>query len=493
MFGTIVVANAGPDSSTDHLLDDTALPSQHRLSSRRLQQGPRLAFTTRTIDLEHGRQNPRAPGRFTSHAPHDKDERPGDVVFNKLNKRRIPVKPESGRTPPTPVRREKCDSDYDCRRTPSQICVRRAHESYGRCQCPFYRPVEISINDRTRCVTAKDIFDECRTTEECAATDKNLQCINYLCLCTSPYALGEDGNCILGSGMQGKRYQPFLQGASAFIVLSLASGALVFITRKFKKKRRDSESSDTSSSLSSTRRMSSVLSPIPRASSLAQHLPVPRGSVLKNVRLPAFAQEHMKYIYNRSGSMSVPSSSTTVERSTDKPAPSQPQEHMKTLWGMQKFRNMASPLFQNKLIQSFRKGPPQADEEASRSVPIEEKPGQLKASMKPRQAPVQRPTTQSSEFPTYSIDTALSSMLQSSSARPQRSRFSSAPYRSEDMTSYTSYKFSHEATVDEDRSARPVQDVQQVSRSRSRHEEKEGFHLEDDHGRTRKKVSFARH
>lgn len=43
--------------------------------------------------------------------------------------------------------------DQDCRVYPSQICIKRAREPFGRCQCPFYRPVEVAYNAVLRCVT----------------------------------------------------------------------------------------------------------------------------------------------------------------------------------------------------------------------------------------------------------------------------------------------------------------------------------------------------
>ncbi|XP_070389537.1 uncharacterized protein [Dermacentor albipictus] len=56
-----------------------------------------------------------------------------------------------------PERHERCDDDLDCRVSPSQVCVKRAREPFGRCQCPFYRPVEITVDAVVRCVTANDL------------------------------------------------------------------------------------------------------------------------------------------------------------------------------------------------------------------------------------------------------------------------------------------------------------------------------------------------
>ncbi|KAL3238273.1 hypothetical protein MRX96_021953 [Rhipicephalus microplus] len=102
---------------------------------------------------------------------------------------RLPVRPE---------RHEKCDDDRDCRRSPSQICIKHAREANGRCQCPFYRPVETTFNGVVRCVTAKDLFDECRSNEECAATNPYLECVNRLCSCQPPNVLKDHAECIGG-------------------------------------------------------------------------------------------------------------------------------------------------------------------------------------------------------------------------------------------------------------------------------------------------------
>ncbi|KAH7985571.1 hypothetical protein HPB52_025557 [Rhipicephalus sanguineus] len=46
---------------------------------------------------------------------------------------------------------------------------------------------------------AKDLFDECRASEECAAVNPYLRCVNHLCVCASPYVLHDRDQCRPGT------------------------------------------------------------------------------------------------------------------------------------------------------------------------------------------------------------------------------------------------------------------------------------------------------
>ncbi|XP_075539634.1 uncharacterized protein LOC142574442 [Dermacentor variabilis] len=81
----------------------------------------------------------------------------GDPFYRRLFNRRQARNADVNRAPQhrfRPERHERCDDDLDCRVSPSQVCVKRAREPFGRCQCPFYRPVEITVDAVVRCVTA---------------------------------------------------------------------------------------------------------------------------------------------------------------------------------------------------------------------------------------------------------------------------------------------------------------------------------------------------
>ncbi|KAL3238272.1 hypothetical protein MRX96_021952 [Rhipicephalus microplus] len=118
------------------------------------------------------------------------DDSMDDNYYKKILRKKAP------RPPVRPERHEKCEDDRDCRRSPSQICIKHAGEVSGRCQCPFYRPVEATFNGVVRCVTAKDLFDECRSNEECTASNPYLECVNRLCSCQPPHVLKDHAECI---------------------------------------------------------------------------------------------------------------------------------------------------------------------------------------------------------------------------------------------------------------------------------------------------------
>ncbi|KAH9360322.1 hypothetical protein HPB48_021589 [Haemaphysalis longicornis] len=48
-------------------------------------------------------------------------------------------------------RHEQCNDDLDCRNSPNQVCVKRARENSGRCQCPYHQPLEVTVNGAVRC------------------------------------------------------------------------------------------------------------------------------------------------------------------------------------------------------------------------------------------------------------------------------------------------------------------------------------------------------
>ncbi|KAL1422807.1 hypothetical protein MTO96_021708 [Rhipicephalus appendiculatus] len=115
-----------------------------------------------------------APGRR-----HEDDRGDEDPFYRRLFNRRQARDTNGG--PLTqhrfrPERHERCDDDLDCRVSPSQVCVKRAYEPFGRCQCPFYRPVEITVNAVVRCVTAKNLFDE----DQCRPANNLQQWMSWL-------------------------------------------------------------------------------------------------------------------------------------------------------------------------------------------------------------------------------------------------------------------------------------------------------------------------
>ncbi|XP_064468995.1 uncharacterized protein LOC135383500 [Ornithodoros turicata] len=303
------------------------------------------SLTTRTIKLKSAQQGGWLP-RFSTARTHDDEH--GGVIYNKLDRKKPPIRTETGRSPSAPIRHEPCDADVDCRRSRTLICVKRAYELHGRCQCPFYRPVEVTIGDRTRCITAKGIFDECRSTEECAASNQNLQCINKLCVCSSPYVLRGSNECVLGNVWDAKRIRSVLEAGSVFLVIALVTGAICLMTRKFKKRNQNSESLECST-LQGTNGI--VLNEDVRPCPRAPQAPTQKGNLIKKIPRLSIAYDGLRGLYRRSLSFSARSSGITGD-------PGDTSQHPKTpkkLWPQGGFRSMANKLYQNKLVNRLRK------------------------------------------------------------------------------------------------------------------------------------------
>ncbi|XP_077532625.1 uncharacterized protein LOC144145000 [Haemaphysalis longicornis] len=88
-----------------------------------------------------------------------------------------------------PERHEQCDDDLGCRRSPSRVCVKRARDSRSRCQCPYYRPVEATVDGVARCAAVTDVFDEGQLPEQRSVASPCVRRgVHSLCVCVSPYA-----------------------------------------------------------------------------------------------------------------------------------------------------------------------------------------------------------------------------------------------------------------------------------------------------------------
>ncbi|XP_064469003.1 uncharacterized protein LOC135383505 [Ornithodoros turicata] len=310
-----------------------------------LNSGSWPSLTTRTIRLMSAKQGAWLPWFFTTRIH---DDVHGGIIYNKLDRKKPPVRTETGRSPSAPIRHEPCDTDVDCRRSRTRICVKRAYELHGRCQCPFYRPVEVTIGDRTRCITAKDIFDECRATEECTASNQNLQCINRLCVCSSPYVLRGSNECVLGNVWDTKRVRSVLEAGSVILVIAVVTGAICLVTRKFKKRNQNSESLECST-LQGTSGIvpNEDLRPYPRA----PQVPTQKNNLIKKIpRLPN-AYDGLRRLYRRSLSFSARSSGITGDPGDTSQHPKSP----KKLWLKGGISSMANKLYQNKLVNRLRR------------------------------------------------------------------------------------------------------------------------------------------
>ncbi|XP_049520442.1 uncharacterized protein LOC125944177 [Dermacentor silvarum] len=152
--------SGGGDASEDEVVSTTEqAAATHPVRARGREAaggGKRLPMSAPGHRRLH-RQWPAPGGRRGD----DRDFDEGDPFYRRLFNRRQARDADVNRGPLTqhryrPERHERCDDDLDCRVSPSQVCVKRAREPFGRCQCPFYRPVEITVNAVVRCVTVTD-------------------------------------------------------------------------------------------------------------------------------------------------------------------------------------------------------------------------------------------------------------------------------------------------------------------------------------------------
>ncbi|XP_040067435.1 uncharacterized protein LOC8030403 [Ixodes scapularis] len=148
------------------------------------------------LEVQLLRRKPKQQKFPEYYGPDEEDGVFYDKVFRKRSYGKLP---RSNRPALHPERHERCDDDQDCRRSPSQICTKRAREPFGRCQCPYYRPVEVVVDGVVRCVPSKDLFDECSMTQECTGSNPYLKCVNRLCVCISPNMIQHDNECGPGS------------------------------------------------------------------------------------------------------------------------------------------------------------------------------------------------------------------------------------------------------------------------------------------------------
>ncbi|KAK8778903.1 hypothetical protein V5799_019756 [Amblyomma americanum] len=224
-------------------------------------------------------------------------------------------------------RHERCDDDLDCRISPSQVCVKRAHEPFGRCQCPFYRPVEVTVDAVPQCVTAKGLFDQCRMTAECVAVNPYLRCVNSLCVCTSPYVLNNKDQCRPASDLR--------QWLAWFVSIAVLLGVAATSLTCFLYRRR--ETAETRDSSHPPARPCPVAA-APAASELPGAAPLDGGrATMARLRVPPAVYRRMRE-WARENRARFPSA-----------APATP-----VFWAKQAFRQLPSPLYQGKLLRKIR-------------------------------------------------------------------------------------------------------------------------------------------
>ncbi|XP_070389536.1 uncharacterized protein [Dermacentor albipictus] len=263
-----------------------------------------------------------------------------------------------------PERHERCDDDLDCRVSPSQVCVKRAREPFGRCQCPFYRPVEITVDAVVRCVTAKDLFDECRATEECTAANPYLRCVNHLCVCASPHVLHDRDQCRPANDL--RQWMSWLVPV-VVVVGTLVTSVACFLSRRWRMAERvPPVTSQRASSHDTTADRPPNRSTVDDSFTARPNSPTRRPQlILRWLRVPPTVHRRMREWarFYEKGSQ-PPAGATASNYPATHPGPGLPaggaslnhQCPTPIFWAKRAVRLLPSPLYQGKLLQNVVPG-----------------------------------------------------------------------------------------------------------------------------------------
>ncbi|XP_075728754.1 uncharacterized protein LOC142769406 [Rhipicephalus microplus] len=284
------------------------------------------------------------------------------------------------RPPVRPERHEKCEDDRDCRRSPSQICIKHAGEVSGRCQCPFYRPVEATFNGVVRCVTAKDLFDECRSNEECTASNPYLECVNRLCSCQPPHVLKDHAECIGGNSVE--EYISWVVPVTVIAVTGVGMAAWLIFKRSKKSAAGSGNSDDDNDDGEDAPDVEPRPSNSRQKTQVQQQLHQPQQSVRQQApesqyhgyNAEAGATPRGYQARNMISRLNVPPMKEWVrvpkgfkgnaQGTIDAAGGGGAADQNRVMWVQQAFTTLASPIYQNKLVRRLMAG-----KDASSSYP----------------------------------------------------------------------------------------------------------------------------
>ncbi|XP_064483345.1 uncharacterized protein LOC135396251 [Ornithodoros turicata] len=91
---------------------------------------------------------------------------------------------------------KRCSDDFDCMRVLGQVCKLPKRASTGTCQCPESTPVRVTEHGQPRCVSARQILEDCTDTAECAFLNPYVECVNQICICSPPNVMKRKDLCI---------------------------------------------------------------------------------------------------------------------------------------------------------------------------------------------------------------------------------------------------------------------------------------------------------
>ncbi|KAK8786453.1 hypothetical protein V5799_023769 [Amblyomma americanum] len=212
---------------------------------------------------------------------------------------------------------------------------------------------------------AKDLFDECRSTEECSATNPYLECVNRLCSCPPPHVLKDHADCVSGTTMQD--WLSWLIPVSVFAATGV--GIALYLISKRKKTGTgsgESDDNDTDNAPAAEAGAASCRGQQSRVQQQVVQAPSnPRynqyggdsgttaaaggGYQASDVlgRLPPM-KEWVRFPRGAKGNTQCTLSGGTGGGGA--------ADHNRVMWAQQAFTTLASPLYQNKLVKRLMAG-----------------------------------------------------------------------------------------------------------------------------------------
>lgn len=117
-----------------------------------------------------------------------------------------------------------CSAEKPCNALLGLACL--SHESHQspRCACAPSSPVYVSKDGVQRCVRAKGILEACVSHQECSFNNPNVQCIDFRCNCSHPFALTPGRLCQLPLTKGGDVLTVALSVMFALALLVVAGG-----------------------------------------------------------------------------------------------------------------------------------------------------------------------------------------------------------------------------------------------------------------------------
>ncbi|XP_077532612.1 uncharacterized protein LOC144144987 [Haemaphysalis longicornis] len=203
--------------------------------------------------------------------------------------------------------------------------------------------------------TARDLFDECHVTEECAAANPYLRCIHNLCVCVSPYALRDKKDCQPVNDIR-----PWISWLAPFLVAAVVSATSIacFVSKRWRSagcfqpavdqpSNVDHVAAASGHPLYATSSWPPVREPCMASGGLGR-----REAILAWLRMPVIDYGRLREwtrFYKKAGR-----GAHVASQSDDFHEAGVPAQDAPTLWAKRAFRLLPSPVYQGKLLQRLK-------------------------------------------------------------------------------------------------------------------------------------------